>query len=326
MHKVILSILILLVFACNPTPDQLEGTWILQQTENRINTYAQLDFKGDSVVVTDYYLFKQRAKYTLNNQQLTLQIGDIKEIRLPFQYLNDSSFALFESDSYLHYDGFTNNNFSPYELAGIKTQQHKNTPIRNSCLYTVHYYKELGRFLKIRLGDATARFCDLYPYLEGIKYNEDCLELFIGKDITLIDLRQLYLHLYIVGIRRAELILDKIDHSDYFIFNDRFYFPQEDIDLYFERNPKFIPPPPNPELFSKELLKDHYINQVEDFKTISKLEPSLRHIIYVNSELHFSDYIRLKQILNLQKVKKLVVLSESPPPLPNNYHEMTYCN
>lgn len=311
--RLISFLLILILFGCEKSTNKdLTGHWSISRSENDKTNLRELKFIGNNVSLIDNFLYKETASFKILNDDLIIKLDSQNQIRTRIHKLVADTIAIFEGTTFFR----DKNSFFPeieeYELIGIKTD-HQFKP--DNFYPVFHYYKSEGGTVKIRYDSKSAQFDDIPLF--GMRHNYGPNNIiFIGKGITLKDLKKLYYHFESSASRKVILILFKQGVSDYRAFTDKIEIWRSDLDGYIKNSKISLYLPPPPDYASKEEYlgndgEELRITSRLDFEKLNSLNEEKRFVISIDEELDFKDYVDLKLKVNeVNKSRKIEFKTE----------------
>lgn len=294
---IVYVLLLSLVWSCSK-PLQPKGDYRLLYTSNLDNDSFpyELQFKGDSLILIDGYLYTHKTKFVQQGSQIHLTFSNGQQSTLSFQVLSDTSLVFGQHNYYKIPEKFMST-IPSYQLFGYKTKNKLDMKLSTDIIHLTH----LNGQPKLILNDSYADIKEIEGFLSGghISPINHLLYLYIGKNTTFKDLIKTYSHLQVLGIKNIRLVTDNDTFKQFYGINDRINL---DLTLLKSNLGRSYPPFPRKPLQSS-LTDSLYINNIHDFKLLDELNPSTPHLVLVSSELPLEDYFRLTELLNTEKFK-----------------------
>jgi hypothetical protein len=308
----------LLFIACsNISERDLEGTWTAFPSDSVI-IYDEIKFYGDSVELIDEYSFKEKGRFSISSNDLTLHLKN-RDISTHIESLISDTLSIFNEIKYIRNAIYTMSDFPVNELIGIETdlELEKNSKI---IQLPIHLSKDKSGELTLRYHDKSIYFEDLPLLFEGHNQLSSSRELilFITKDINLLDLKRIYTALTSTGTRKVKVVTAKSPNS-YFYFTDKVDFWFDDYISYIENinsPPPPLPPFPDDAAKSKEEFLQSgatliNISSLSDLDNLNTLKIDEKYLISIKSSLGFENYIIIKKKVNeLRKMRKYRIKTE----------------
>ncbi len=289
-------ILTLVICSCNKHHKRdLIGSWEFYLINNEIADIQYFDFGRDSVAFVDNFLFKQKGIYELNEDELYIKTTQGYEIVLHIQKLQKDTLQFAENETYFRQP--RNNHYEPYELIGINT----GIKLVTERVYSlIHLYKNTEGITKVRISDKRATYEEIPYFLAPAHTSSPEVLLFIGKGITLTDVRQAYLQIAVARHRKVILAVNNSGVNEYEIFTDIIPIWPDEVAEY----SKSINMPQTPPVI-KELRKDYWeknavkieMNSINDLEKLSRSTNDKMYLISINHDLSIEDYLKIKQEL-----------------------------
>lgn len=312
MKKIKLSIifiLLIVIVSCNKINKQdLLGEWstipITDSTE-----YHTLIFENNKIKLIDSYEFIESGLYEIKGHKLFINLRNNNRILTPISDIINDSLIIFEKTYYKGLE-LGNVNYHEYDLLGLKSNKRIN-PESYSEIF--HVYKS-NDLLIIRYGDRLIEPSDLRKVIfsgHGILPSE--IELFVGKQINLEDLKEIYYNLKNCQIRKVNIIVNKYAPLDYRIITDYIEIFDDDLENYFINSPPTL----RTEYYEtrRSYLEENTeiieIKAENDINKLQKITENKKYLVSINNELGLKNYLKLKELIsNLRKTKKLKIKTE----------------
>lgn len=305
----VILILSIVIVSCNKINEQdLLGEWstlpITDSTE-----YHTLIFEKNKIKLIDSYEFIESGSYEIKGHKLIITLRNNNIIVTPISDIKKDSITIFEKTYYKGLE-LGNVNYYVYDLLGLKSKKRIN-PESSSGLF--HVYKS-NDLLVIRYGDRLIEPSDLRRVIfsgHGILPSE--IELFIGNQINLEDLKEIYYNLKNCQIRKVNIIVNKYAPLDYRIITDYIEIFDDDEENY------FINSPPSMRTEYYETRRSYLEQNTEiieikvknDIYKLQKLTENKKYLVSISNDLEINNYLRLKELIsNLKKAKKLRIRTE----------------
>jgi len=296
---------ILLLSSCNEIENEtIQGYWIAAPISYYDTNLPEIEFNNNDIVIVDNNSFRRSEKYLVENNKLKIKSVAF-DLTIPNNasdtiYLNNIKYVKQESKLKL----------DEYHLLGITTDQ-KLSKISNQII-PLHCYRNSQGVFKTRVGD---KYVDIENLKSTITPSHSYPEiaLFIGENIELSDLKEVYYELFSLNIRKAILVVNYHFPNEYEIFQDNIEIWWNDInDYYLDKN---SPPLPRVGFRTKsEVLKNDFkiinIKSKKDIKKIEKLKIDSTYFISINENLIVSNYIELKQLISNLRINGFSIGTE----------------
>ena len=315
-HRNLILIISILVFAsCKEiTKDDIKGNWIVFPSGYDEPIFWKINFKEDKVELIGDNLFKEIGNYQIENGKIKIKLNrDDLEIETKIENLEIDTLLIFDSLVYHRNREIYNSNFEEYELIGIPTNKFLSE--ERNLFHLIHFYKS-GEETQIRCGDKKATFEDIPLFLEG-GHSKPKVILFIGKGISLKDLKKMYYRLASVGQFRIWLGTKREGISDTHIFKDKVEIWWDDLENHVANSKIPQPPPPPPSIdftSKKEYLKNGgkevEIRNKNDLRRIELLAETERYVVSISSDLSIEDYFKLKEMILKKKKNHKEIITE----------------
>lgn len=287
----------------NISDKNIIGEWIFL-SGNVDPEILEVHFKKNQVELEDVNNFKDIGKYEVKNGLLKISRNhDGFEINSRIKFLNTDTILIFDSLKYYRNPEITTSEIEEYELIDVETNL--TLPKDNGLFLLIHYYKSKKGKIKIRIGDNIISYKDIVRYILG-GHSKPTVLLFLGKGISLSDLKSMYCQLMpIIENQRIWIVTKKVGFSDYQYFADEVEAWETEVERHF-KDMKSKPPPPRPPLPYINTSKKDYlenggenitINSESDLKRIENLNKNEKYVFSIDKDLDFKYYIELKQKL-----------------------------
>lgn len=310
LYKIFITLSLLIIGACNgPDEEDLIGMWQLSDNyDPEAIQYYLIKFPGENQIeLIDDLSFKEIGTFEVSwNDHLCITLNDGSRINTKIQAFAADSIVLFDSLTYVRYEGPDEEMSPPFSLAGIKTDQILDH-YRSASLFQLYYTPEGQR--QLRLGDRIRPFIDLFLFMGQKRKNSDLLA-FIGKGVTVADLETLYLQLAASQNYHINLLLAK-DNQQYHILSDSIFVWQEDLNVYLEEIHTALPPPPPPP-YPYWLERTAYLQKegtvlldydpIQTLSVLQECSSEKEHIISVGCQISLVEYVALK--MNIKRCKE----------------------
>lgn len=314
-QNIILILSILLFASCKEiTKDDINGNWIRYPSGYDGPTFREINFKEDQVELIEEDLFKEAGKYQIKNGRIKIQLDrDDMVIETKIQDMEFDTLLIFDNLTYSRNTVFELKQFEKYELIGIPTNKFLTKEKKGFSI--IHFYKSNEDKIKIRIADRLADYQDIPLFLEtSIGHSTSKVTIFIGKGITLKDLKKMYYCLASAGQFRILLGTKRKGISDMHIFKDEIEIWRDDLANHLGNwiAPPPLPPPPIDFTSKKEYLKNGgkevEITNKNDLRKIELLAETERYVVSISSDLSIEDYFKLKEmILKKKKTNKEII-------------------
>lgn len=304
-----------MVFAsCKGIPKgDIKGNWIAFPSGYDEPTFWEINFKEDKVELIGGNLFKEIGNYQVENGKIKIQLNrDDVKIETEIESLEIDTLLIFDSLNYHRNREIYNSNFEEYELIGIPTNRFLSN--EKNYFSIIHFYKSKGDKIKLRLGDKMTDYQDVPLFLSSGHFTSEVM-IFIGKGITLKDLKELYFCFASVGQFKIWLGTKREGISDTHIFKDKIETWWDDLESHLANSKIPQPPSPPPPIdftSKKEYLKNSgkeiKIIDKNDLRKIGLLTETERYVVSISSKLPIEDYFKLKEmIIKKRKTNKEII-------------------
>ncbi len=285
--RIFLSLLFIVTLAaCKPDHREFfQGSWSRNSlTGEEIFFPYDLTVSGDSILLTDRYIFTHKASFEVNSDSIKIRFADGFEKSFFFNVLNDSSFV-FDKNTFFRVSSDWMPHPMPMSLLDVETG-HRLT--EQNAVASFFGLLKIGDSLKVRLNDSYADLKYLREFLlphegEGPR----AVYIYIGKNVSLIDLAQAYYFVDRSMITETHLITKNIGFD--------FYDVRDNIDIglvllaEIMQSQNAPPNPPIQHVLSEPIL----IYSKEDFGKLKLLDTQKKYKLVVSSALSLTNYIEL---------------------------------
>ncbi len=288
-------------------PEDIKGNWTLQYiTEPELIIFDQIQINSNNIVTLDEMSFPEMWTYKIRNNIIEFRNSQSQTLNLTIDKILNDSFWI-EGNKYVKEEM---NRIDSYNLPNIETGQFLKID-NNSRI--IHLYKNgHDKEVQIRCGDKVINpnIEIIFEYLSNHSsyvLKKPRIILFIGDSISVNELLEVYYLLWYNGVRRVELVLNKIDVDEYEVLNDRIDLWHDDVNKYFKEKNYRLPPPL---LFDSSTRQDLLdlgvpnikIDKLEDLEKINAKFGGKTVLASINNNLSLNDYVKIKLgFLSLKK-------------------------
>ncbi|MBC6993360.1 hypothetical protein QWY85_16920 [Neolewinella lacunae] len=302
LRNLIPIIAALLFASCKEiTKEDLKGDWIAVPNGCDEPLFDGINFKENGVELFGSDSFKETGGFQIRNGVIKIPLDrDDLTFETEIQHWEEDTLVIFDSLIYHRNREITHFDFEEYELIGIGTEAYLSKA--NDFNYVMHYYRTADNLIKVRLGDKATTLDEIPLFLANGNGNRRIV-VYIGKGITLNDLKNLYYRLASVQQLRITLGTKRDGFSSTHIFADIIEIWWDDLVSHLEKLPTPQPPPPPPTDFtSKESYLTEMGEEVEifakdDFRKIEDIATGKKYVVSISSNLSVENYIGLKKLV-----------------------------
>ncbi len=306
MDKYIFVFLLTSMVSCNDiNENEIIGNWELNFFNVLPIKYDQLYIRKNEIVLIDEFLFPERGSYELENNILNAYIQNKSNVKIKIEELTNDTMII-SGNSYIRKNqNVLINQIEYYEIAGISTGKKLDA---DSNFRLIHFYKSAEGATKIRCSSKVVEAKEIQSYLYRSYRNhtsneKNRIKLFLGKNISLKDLKEIYMYFYSYGMRNIVLVVNKNEDNEFEIFNDKIDFWKKDIEQFSEELNLPAPSLPDGQYNSKEEFlknstsKNVKINTSEDIRKLNNLSKELLYLVSISDTMSIKSYIEIKKIL-----------------------------
>jgi len=215
IYQLIIFATLIQITSCNQvTKTDLIGEWRAFTLNDNI-CHSNIKFSNDKVQLLDYFSRIESGKYYLKNNELHINLKNYN-LKSKVKIYNNDSIKIFDKIFYKVED-LNNFELDEYNLIGIDSNEKLS---KNTISHSFHIYSKSGTE-KIRYNDKIISLNDLRRAIFGGHHNENpTIELFVGENVKLENLKNFYNELGKLGIKKIVLIVNKKNSTDYRVIND----------------------------------------------------------------------------------------------------------
>lgn len=313
MKKLLLLLFTTLLLSCTKKIDSkiLKGTWRLSIG----NGDYELSFNKDSIYIENGYGLPYSGTYSLKNDSIFMKIGNtFSKAKIKYNKI-DSLLTLDDTKYWKRYDSLERTTTKKFNFINIKSKNKIHLNKFNSINYLLKVIKNNNNELKVILNDSITDIDQIPYFLISACIPNDSykpiVDLFVGKNISLSDLKEVYIFFYASNCKSIRLVT----HYD---FPSRsFYYCNENITLFRDDISMFPPPPPvYGDFYRKDFIKKFkpkriQVSSINDFHKLSGIVSDTMYLISINVNLPMKDYFCLTQLINgIRKNKKVKIHTE----------------
>ena len=317
MKKILFLLLILI--SCKETfnSSDFKGSWIhFDDNENYFNR-PTISFKKDSVFFTDAYNYVICGNFKIESNKINLNFNN-DTLKYNFKYNSKDSTITLENHKYVFWEGYYESNFKDYELINI---EHKSKITLDSLQKTdcvIHLFKNTEQCLLLKLNDKVVSDFKLISRFitQKDKFNYTFPAIYVGENIYLKDLLNIYFELWTLNFEKTMLILKfDLENNLYHTYLDEFEFWDDQITSFY-RNKKYHIEPFKIKYNSrnKYLIKHQpqiiTIHSKKDFFQLKSITKKGSYLVKINRNMRLATYITLKEKIALIKNKNLEIKTE----------------
>ncbi len=303
----IVGLLSVLASCAEINESDLQGEWNFYP--NREASYfTNFKFEGDSVEILDNYYFKEKGTFHIEGDSIKiLREKDDFSIGFKIERLNKDTLEIESGNPELNWlflkDDWVTNKPEKFDLVDIESNKTR-SELPGSYYFSIHLYRK-DDSLKLRLGQRLSRFDDIPLYLEvfdGPQPNMRKILLFLGENVILEELEELYLRLTAESYGSVYIILKRAGLKDFYIMPDKNNFwPKEYNDFLSKLKPK------RPTIDDKFQTKTEFLEgggieikfeSEADSLKMKNLSFDKRYLFSFNKDLPMKEFLKLKMKSN----------------------------
>ncbi|WP_405565984.1 hypothetical protein [Polaribacter sp. Asnod6-C07] len=304
--KRIVLLLIIITSSCSNKINKkdLQGNWIWNYQENNKSNWDEIIIKNDSVTLTDFFFNSKKGIYKLKKDSIIISLKDETIKRKIF--LHNSSLIL-NSNNFQKTENFYKEKYDEIELINIRSEIKKNASEIDEYQGNFILLK-YNDSVKIKLNNQFVEFPE-YIYSLGLHNERWGHVIFLGKNFSLRELKNVYLELTYYNLLSIKFITKMSFQNNYYDFHHaKIEVWKEDLEQFIEKNKleKTIMPK-IPGLNSKqEYIKTNNpkLINIKSKKDLVKLENTkinTTYLISININLSTTDFLLLNQKINKLK-------------------------
>lgn len=311
----ILILLILIFTSCEEIKkDDIKGNWIIALGNGNIEpVFYELNFRENEVELISSDFFKETGKYQVERGRINIKLArNNLKLETKIKKLDVNTLVIFDSLKFERNLGYENYQLDEYQLIGINTEEYL-SEIKN-VYFTLHYYRKNNEGPLLRMGNKVVKCEEIYKLISSQFKNLE-LVLYLGKGITLKDLKNLYYNLASINQPNIILVTKQEGFSKTHIFNDSIEIWREDYVNYFANLEKIRPPISSPieyeskvEFFQTGSKEIKLVNS-KDYSKLDEINPQEKCVITINSNFSIAEYIEIKKkIREKRKINKQIII------------------
>lgn len=322
MKRILLILLLSLLFSCQEkfNPNEFKGTWIsLDSNESFNEILPTITFKKDSVYLEDIYTYVLKGKYEIKQNTITSYFKK-DTIISKFNFNNKDSIITIGKNKYAFWEGYSyDTKFIEYDLININRKGGITPDSLRNLDCAMHLFKMPNDSLILKVNDKTTSNYDVIPsfVIFTDKFDYTFPGIYIGENILLKDLLNIYIRLWSVNIKQSMLVLEfDLRNNLYSNYLDNFDFWVSQIENYNDNQSERIQAPISNELTRVEYLKKYApkvieINSIKDFIALEVINKNNNYLIQIDTDMDLETYINLKEkISEIIKGEKIRIKTE----------------
>jgi len=295
MNNITVILFSVLLFTSCEKSINIEGYWMMDM-ENQPSTYFHpydLKISSDTIEMADGYNFKQKASYQLIENEMMLKFSEESKFSYPF---------LLETDSIIYFAGFRYfripldyySKVESQKLIGY-TASKMQDPEGNFTF--AHLVKRHGSPIVI-LNDQTSELKQLPEFLIWSHGAKPKVFLYIGENVSLNDLIEVYCYIKPTLIKRIELVTGNKSFEEFYSIAD--YIGIDSLTYKeFQKRTNYNPPPPPPEPNSNLVVERSIeVFGMDDIVSLDTIKEFKNTEILVSNQLNIKEYFVLIEKLN----------------------------
>lgn len=295
----IVLLLILTLYSCPSRIEResLEGIWELYNSSLEDPAAYVFEITNDQIVYLDRYDFPRKSIFHVAGDELLFNGPFGKPRSILIQSLNVDTLITRDSLLYLRNRGWEKSEV--YLLIGLRSDQLLSEQRLGSFL---HYYS-INDSVRLKYGGMLRPIEHLF-LTRSDRYRHYSLNIFVGSEVKLLELKTLYAYLYALGLERVNIIVNYNEAYRYEIIEVTLDLWQNESDELINR---FYAPPPRPIerefAFREDFLKTNpellHINTLEQLKKIDNpRSDNINYLVSIDGQLSVREYLIIKTRLN----------------------------
>jgi len=305
---------------------ELQGSWTVARSSvedfdifsyMKGKTFHQIDIVDSEISILDRYQFVETGHIETNENVVKIKLNrNDKEYAYSIKHVDSTTVLEIENEELILDKKVKPIYVEEYSLINIPTNTFMPDNKISFSSLNLHLYKSEENRTMLRRGLKEVKMNSLHKYIGKRKSSSSKNFIFLGKGISLTDLKNLYYQLAIKGRFNVQLITKREGFNKDHIFQDVIEIWRNDIDNKIKHDG--ISAIPEAQIVgynsSKDYLKDvgelvEILNS-DDLKKISNLGNSKRYVVSIDSSLSIEDYIKVKALINEKRQTNRLILTE----------------
>lgn len=328
MKRFLLFLIFCILISCKEkfNPNEFKGTWISFDEKENFKSLPTITFQNNSIYLEDIYTYAIKGKYQIKRNSISYFFKN-DTINSDFSFNRKDSVITIGKNKYSFWEGYSfGSNFIEYELISINRKAKTSADSLTKLDCAIHIFKDANDSLKLKLNDKIVSDFNVIPsfVIMADKFDYTYPGIYIGRNISLKELLDIYIRLWSVNIKNSMLVLKyNLNDNFYSTYLDYYDFWDIQIKEYYRNKSEKIEPISTKTLSRKQYVKKYNpkfikINSKKDFKKLAIIKKENNYLIQINTRLNLETYISLKEKISEIKKKETIRIKIEfnlfPPP------------